>query len=330
MTVRKAAANNLAGADIRLPLGVLAGVCGVSGSGKSSLVVDIVARALAPVRLTSSVAYDDIRPGAHEAIEGAPASVVSVDQSIAGLASPGASLGILPALRRVYAGSAEAAFRSVDEAALVPGCDACAGRGVVREEMGFLPTLERPCDACDATGYRAEARELRLRGHSLPELERLELAEVARVWSDHGDITRRLAIAASLGLGYLVLGQRSGTLSGGEVQRLKLVKALAARAAGPTLYILDEPTVGLHPDDIGHLVRALEALVERGHGVLVVEHDTDLLAACDVLLELGPGGGPDGGRVIATGTPEEIAAGDTPTAPYLRSALGTARIEAVG
>jgi excinuclease ABC subunit A len=300
---------------------VLTGLCGVSGSGKSTLAIDVLARALAPPRLTTSVAYEEVAPGAHDAIEGAPPRTVVSDQTRAGIRSPGALLGVIRALRRAYAGSAEAAARGLGERDLAPSCDACHGKGRVREDMGFLPALDRPCDACDATGYRAEARELEVRGLSLPALEALTLEQVRELWADHDEVARPLATACSLGLGYLVLGQRGEALSGGEAQRLKLSHELARAVAQPTLYILDEPTVGLHDLDVARLADALDGLVGRGHGVLLVEHHPALLARCDWLLELGPGAGPDGGRVVAAGTPERIAAGATPTAPYLRAVL---------
>jgi excinuclease ABC subunit A len=188
--------------------------------------------------------------------------------------------------------------------------------------MGFMPSLSRACDTCDGTGYRADARELSVRGHSLPELSRLPLSRVAELWGDVEQVGRPLAVASSLGLGYLRLGQPSRSLSGGEAQRLRLCRELAKRARKPTLYILDEPTLGLHPSDVARLEAVLDRLVDAGHSVLVVEHDPSLLAWCDALVELGPGGGPDGGRVIASGTPDEVARLDTPTAPYLREAVG--------
>jgi excinuclease ABC subunit A len=321
MTIRGAREHNLSGKDVRIPLGVMAGVCGVSGSGKSTLVIDTLARALAPARLTTSVAEDAFRPGSHDSIEGAPHAAVSCDQSRSGVQAPGGFLGVSPALRRAFAASAEAAALGLGEEDLVPRCDSCKGRGYVRQDMGFLATVETACDACAATGYRAEARELRVRGCTLAELDTLTLARVGEIWRDQAGVAAPLAVASSLGLDYLVLGQRPSSLSGGEAQRLKLARELARRASKPTLYILDEPTVGLHALDVRPLRDALHGLVGRGHTVLVVEHDPALLACCDWLMEMGPGAGPDGGHVIATGTPEEVAAGNTPTAPYLRAVL---------
>ena len=321
LVVRAPTANNLAGDDVELPLGVMTGLCGVSGSGKSTLAIGIIARVLAPARLTTSVAYEDIRPGAHAGIDGAPSRAIHSDQSRSGIHTPGAFLGVVEPLRRAFAASAEAAARGLDEASLAPDCDACHGRGQIREDMGFMPSLERPCDACDGTGYRLEVRGLVVRGSSLPALAGQSLDEVLAAWSDIDRIARPLRVASSLGLGYLRFGQPARSLSGGEAQRLRLARELAKTTRKPTLYILDEPTLGLHALDVARLVQVLDRLVADGHSVLVVEHDPLLLACCDRLVELGPGGGPDGGHIVAAGTPEAVAAGSTPTAPYLAAVL---------
>ena len=322
LTVRGPAENNLTGADIRVPLGVLAGVCGVSGSGKSTLAVDTLGHALAPPRLTTSVAYERVDPGAHAGIEGAPPRTVVVDQARGGIVSAASFLGIGQALRQLYASSDAAAGAGLTDRDFARGCDACAGRGVVREEMGFLPAAGRPCEACDGTGARAEVRGIHVRGRTLPETEALTLDEVAAAWGDVPGVGGAIERATALGLGYLVLRQPGWSLSGGEAQRLKLVRELSRRTSGRTLYILDEPTVGQHPNDLVRLAGTLDQLVEAGHSVLVVEHHPGLLASCDWLLELGPGAGPEGGRVVAEGPPEQLAAGSTATAPYLREALG--------
>ncbi|MFF1561650.1 hypothetical protein [Streptomyces sp. NPDC058279] len=321
MTVHKAVENNLDGQDVRIPLGVLTGICGVSGSGKSTLAIDILARALAPKKLTTSAAATPVAPGDHERIDGAPKQVKHTDQSSVGITSPGAFLKVLGPLREAYADSAPARELGLGPADLQPRCDGCKGKGTVAEDMGFMPTVHRPCDACGATGYRAEARELTVRGHSLPALERLDIEEVLALWEDNEAVAAPLRGAIRLGLGYLSLGQGAGTLSGGERQRLKLVREIVGQGGRPALHILDEPTTGLHDADVERLVQALDGLVAQGHSVLVVDHDPRLLACCDRLIELGPGGGPDGGRIVAEGTPEELAAGDTATAPYLREVL---------
>ncbi|MET7653911.1 hypothetical protein [Streptomyces sp. NPDC005486] len=321
MTVRAPVENHFDGRDVAIPLGVLTGVCGVSGAGKSTLAIDIVARALAPKKLTTSAAATPVAPGAHARIEGAPRQVRHADQSSTGITSPGAFLKILTPLRAAYADTDAARERLLAADDLQPRCDACKGKGAVTEDMGFMPAVHRPCDACEATGYRAEVRELVVRGHSLPALERLTAQEVLEVWADLEPVAVVLRAAVALGLGHVSLGQTGVALSGGERQRLKLVREIAKPATRPTLYILDEPSAGLHDADVEQLVHALDGLVRRGHSVLLVDHDVRLLACCDRLLEIGPGGGPDGGRVVAEGTPEDLAAGSTATAPYLREVL---------
>ena len=191
--------------------------------------------------------------------------------------------------------------------------------------MGFLPDVHELCETCHGTGYLPEAWEVRLHGLALPELFALTIDEVYALMGNDKSLKRILSAARDVGLGYLVLRQPGFTLSGGEAQRLKIAKELCREASVETLYILDEPTVGQHLEDVARLVGVLHRLVEEGHTVLVVEHHPHLLAACDWLVELGPGGGPDGGRVVATGTPESLACGDTPTAPYLREVLEVAR-----
>jgi excinuclease ABC subunit A len=187
--------------------------------------------------------------------------------------------------------------------------------------MGFLPDEYVECETCKGTGYRPEAWEVRLNGVALPELNAMTLDEVYELFRDEEQIAHPLGVVQQVGLGYLVWNQPAYTLSGGEVQRLKIAKELHKRTKTPTLYILDEPTVGLHMEDVARLVGVLHQLVEAGHTVVVVEHHPHLLANCDWLIELGPGGGPEGGEVIATGTPEDVMQMDTPTAPYLREVL---------
>jgi excinuclease ABC subunit A len=321
LVVKRPRENNLAGEDVMLPLGVLVGLCGISGSGKSTLAVDTLGLALAPPRLTTSVAYERVEPGTHDGIEGAPGRTIVVDQAAQGVTSPTALLGVSAALRRAFAASDAAVAADLGEKKLAPRCDACHGRGLLVEDMGFLPSVRRPCDACEGTGYTGEVRDLRLRGHSLAELEALTVEEVLALWADDPRVARPLETATELGLGYLALRQPGFALSGGELQRLKLVKELMKERREPTLFILDEPTVGQSARDVTRLVAVLDRLVDLGHTALVVDHDPQLLAACDWLLELGPGAGPDGGRVVAAGTPDRVSRGRTPIAPYLREAL---------
>jgi excinuclease ABC subunit A len=322
LVIRRPRENNLTGEDVAIPLGVLVGLCGVSGSGKSTLAVDTLGLALAPPRLTTSVAYERVEPGAHDGIDGASGRTVVVDQAAQGVTSPAALLGVAAALRRAFAASDAGVALGLGERELAPRCDGCNGRGLVVEDMGFLPNVRRPCDACAGTGYTAEVRDVRVRGRSLPELEALTIEEVLRLWADHEPVARPLRTADELGLGHLVLRQPGLALSGGELQRLKLVKELMKQKPEPTLFVLDEPTVGQSSRDVARLAAVLHGLVDGGHTALVVDHNPQLLATCDRLIELGPEGGPKGGRVVAAGTPERLARGRTPIAPYLREALG--------
>jgi excinuclease ABC subunit A len=187
--------------------------------------------------------------------------------------------------------------------------------------MWFLPPVARICEACGGSGYRREAAEIAARGSTLAEAEAATIEEVAAAWEDVPAVARATGPALRLGLGYLAVRQPGWALSGGEAQRLAIARVLGRRNAGPSLYLLDEPTVGLHATDVERLAGVLQELVGAGHSVVVVEHDAQLLAACDWLIELGPGAGPDGGRVVFEGTPEELAATATATAPYVGERL---------
>lgn len=322
MRVRGARENNLVCDEVAVPLGVLVGLCGVSGSGKSSLVVDTIGIALAPPKVTTSIATRDrLEPGKHDAIEGAPKRVLVADQSREAVVSAGTFLGIVDAVRRTFAMSDVAESAGITEADMKQGCDLCGGRGSWRERMWFLPAVTHACDACGGTGYRREVASLVVRDHTLADVEALTLGEVAEIFGDVPAIARACDAAARVGLGYLVVRQPGWSLSGGEAQRLKLAKELARRTSGSALYLLDEPTVGLHVADVGVLVTALDEVVASGSSVVVVEHNPDLLAACDWLIELGPGAGPDGGRIIFEGTPEDMVSAPTPSAPYIEAAL---------
>jgi len=321
LAVWGARANNLRGEVVRLPLGVLTGLCGVSGSGKSTLLIDTLGRALAPKKQTTSVAREPMEPGEHDAIEGTPARTVLVDQAKAGVRSPASFLGLTRRVHAMYAASQDAQALGLDEGQLGRRCSVCRGSGAIKVDMGFLPDVWTPCETCRGTGYRPEAWEVRLRGLALPELSALTIDEVYDLLGDDERLARPLTAARGVGLGYLVLCQPGYALSGGEAQRLKIARELCRKTTDGTLYILDEPTVGQHMEDVARLMGVLHKLVDHGHTVLVIEHHPHLLAACDWLVELGPGGGPDGGRVIAAGTPETLARGDTPTAPYLREVL---------
>jgi excinuclease ABC subunit A len=321
MTIRGARAHNLRGEEVRLPLHAMVGVCGVSGSGKSTLVIDTLGRALAPKKQTTSVAQEPVEPGVYDTLDGAPRRTLVVDQVKAGVHSPASFLGLTKPLHALFAAGEDAQALGLNAKALGERCSVCSGRGVESIDMGFLPTVYTECEVCKGTGYRPEAWDVRLRGVALPEVFEMIVDEVWMQFGDAETLAPKLAAARDVGLGYLVLRQPGHALSGGEAQRLKIAKELCRRGNGETLYILDEPTVGQHLEDVARLVGVLRRLVAEGHSVLVVEHHPHLLAACDWLIELGPGGGPDGGRLIASGPPWSLAGGSTPTAPYLRAVL---------
>jgi excinuclease ABC subunit A len=322
MHLRGARENNLRVDELALPLGVLTGVCGVSGSGKSTLIVDTLGLALTgpPKEFRFLVREGSYEPGEHESIEGAPGRTIVCDQARAGISSPGVLLGLTPALRKAFAASDAALAAGLVDKDFATGCDACTN-GYVVESMGFLPSVSTPCDVCAATRYTAATRAVIERGRTLPDIEAGTIAELQADWGDIPAIGRACEAAIRLGLGYLVVRQQGWTLSGGEAQRLKLAHELAKKTKEPALYLLDEPTTGLHVRDVNALGRALHNVVDAGHTVLVVEHDPNLLAQCDWLIELGPGAGPDGGRVVYQGPPHGMAHASTPTAPYVAKAL---------
>ena len=315
-------AHNLLIQKARIPLGTLTGVCGVSGSGKSSLIIDTLGRILAPVQHTTSVAYEPFQPGEYDQLIGAPPRTLVVDQARTGITNPGSYLRIDRLLRKIYATSPIAQSMGLTERDFSRNCNACRGSGQQRIDMGFLPAVFSECEACHGTGYQAEIWEIKLEGLSLPELEQRTLDEVHARFADQAPLVQILNAARQVGLGYLVLRQPGRSLSGGEAQRLKLVRELSKRTQSQTLYLLDEPTVGQHMEDVDRLAELLHRLVDMGHSVLLIEHHPHLLAVCDWLIELGPGGGPEGGRIIAVGTPEQLARLDTPTASFLREILG--------
>ena len=322
MRVTGARENNLRCLDVRIPLGVQVGVCGVSGSGKSSLAVDTIALGLArPKTNIPRSGVIRVQPGIHDAISGAPARTIVADQSRAEITSPGMFLRLIDVVRKSFTASEVASEQGITIKDLTYGCDACQGKGTWQEGMSFLPSVTQTCDACGGSGYRREVATLVERGRTLADIEALTIAELVDDWGDIDAVRRVGGAALALGLGYLIVRQPGWSLSGGEAQRLKLAKELARRTEAGTLYVLDEPTVGLQVNDVAVLAGALDTIVDAGNTVLVVEHDPVLLATCDWLIELGPGAGPAGGEIIFEGPPEELAKADTATAPYLLEAL---------
>jgi excinuclease ABC subunit A len=283
--------------------------------------MDTIGRTLAPRKITTSVAREPMDPGEHDSIEGAPSKTVLLDQSRRHIRTPGQFLDLFSPLLRIYAESDDARANHLNHKTLAKPCSACRGSGSIRTDMGFLPDIHSVCEACRGTGRRAEAWEVRVKGVAFPELGGLTIDGLHELFGDEGTVAKKLKAAQDVGLGYLVLRQPRYTLSAGEVQRLRVARDLSRKVNGNVLYILDEPTVGQHLEDLDRLITVLHRLVDEGHSVAVIEHHPHLLAACDWLIELGPRGGPEGGKVIASGTPEDMAAADTPTSPFLRNVL---------
>jgi len=319
MTIQGAKENNLKGELVKIPLGVLVGVCGVSGSGKSTLIIDTLGRVLDPVKHTTSVAKEPLDPGEHDSITNKPNKTQIIDQTRKGIRSPARFLRVDTKLVRLFAESPDAYSLGLDEKKLSRKCNVCRGSGTTRIDMGFLPDIYTECETCHGTGYSPEAWNVRLHGYSLPELNQLTIQEVYELFKDEPAVAEPLKAAMDVGLGYLVLHQPGYSLSGGEAQRLRIATELSKKSSKDTLYILDEPTLGQHLDDVARLSEVLQRLVDEGNSVLVVEHHPSLLAQCDWLIELGPEGGENGGHVIASGPPSELH--DTPTGPYVERLL---------
>ena len=329
LELRGARVHNLHGVDLRVPLGRTTVVAGVSGSGKSTLVRKVLYPA---VRRALGLVAE--APGAFDSLRGAErlTRALSVDQSPIGRTPrsvPATFLGVFDAIRRLFAASSEAKVRGWGPAHFsfnTSGggrCDVCAGQGVISHEMSFLPDVVTPCDACGGTRFDASTLEVRWLDLSIGDALRLSADEAAEVFHAHRDIARPLATLSDLGVGYVQIGQGSHTLSGGEAQRLKLAAELTASSRHePTLYVLDEPTTGLHVSDVRKLTHVLGRLVERGDTLVIIEHHPLVIAAADWVVELGPEGGDGGGRVVAQGPPREIAKQSTATGQVLASLRG--------
>jgi excinuclease ABC subunit A len=325
--LKGATGNNLKAVDLELPLGLLVCVTGVSGSGKSTLVNDTLYAAVARHLYGSTT-----EPAPHETIEGLEHldKVVSVDQSPIGRtprSNPATYTGLFTPIRELFAGVPEARQRGYDAGRFsfnVKGgrCEACQGDGVTKVEMHFLPDIYVACDVCHGKRYNRETLEVRYKGRNIQEVLELTVLQAAGFFSAVPAIARKLATLLDVGLGYVRLGQSATTLSGGEAQRVKLSLELSKRDTGRTLYILDEPTTGLHFHDIQMLLHVLHRLRDAGNTVLVIEHNLDVVKTADWVIDLGPEGGDGGGRIIAAGTPEKISeSGEGFTGRYLAGAL---------
>ena len=311
VTVKGAREHNLKNVDVDFPLGTLTVVTGVSGSGKSTLVHDILYRALAQEIYGSSQA-----PGEHDSILGLKNidKVIEIDQSPIGRtprSNPATYTGLFTVIRDIYAMLAESRERGYKAGRFsfnVKGgrCEACQGDGLKRIEMNFLPDVYVTCDVCRGRRYNLETLQVKYKGKSIADLLEASVEEATDLLANIPQIQNKLKTLCEVGLGYIHLGQSSTTLSGGEAQRIKLAKELSKRQTGKTFYLLDEPTTGLHFEDVRHLLDVLQRLVDLGNTVLVIEHNLDIIKSADYLIDLGPEGGEGGGEIVATGTPEEV------------------------
>lgn len=319
--------NNLKNLDVSIPLGKLVLVTGVSGSGKSTLINQIMYEALA-----AKLQRKKVVPGRHKGIEGLEHldKVVHVDQSPIGRnprSNPATYTGVWDAVRALFAQTPEAQLRGYGPGRFsfnVKGgrCEACKGDGTLKIEMNFLPDVYVPCEVCEGARYNQETLEIKYRGKSVAEVLDMPISEAAEFFAPINKISRHLNTLVEVGLGYLRLGQSATTLSGGEAQRVKLASELQRRSNGRTIYVLDEPTTGLHLEDIRKLMLVLQSLVDKGNSVIVIEHNLDVIKCADWVIDLGPEGGDGGGTLVAQGTPEQVAKVKTSyTGQYLRPML---------
>ncbi|MDO4477856.1 MAG: excinuclease ABC subunit UvrA [Lachnospiraceae bacterium] len=328
LTIKGAAANNLKNIDVNVPLGCVCCVTGVSGSGKSSLVNEILFK-----RLSHDLNRSLERAGKHKAIEGISQldKVINIDQSPIGRtprSNPATYTGVFDMIRDLFAGTTEAKARGYKKGRFsfnVKGgrCEACQGDGIIKIEMHFLPDVYVPCDVCRGKRYNRETLECKYKGKSIYDVLNMTVEEALEFFEHVPSIRRKIQTLYDVGLSYVRLGQPSTELSGGEAQRVKLATELSRHSTGRTIYILDEPTTGLHFDDVNKLVEILHRLVGKGNSVLVIEHNLDVIKTADYIIDLGPEGGSGGGTVVAEGTPEEVAANPASytghyVAPYLR------------
>ncbi|SFA44186.1 excinuclease ABC subunit A [Parageobacillus thermantarcticus] len=319
--------NNLKNVSVKIPLGTFVAVTGVSGSGKSTLVNEVLYKALAQ-KLHRAKA----KPGEHKTMKGLEHldKVIDIDQSPIGRtprSNPATYTGVFDDIREVFAATNEAKVRGYKKGRFsfnVKGgrCEACRGDGIIKIEMHFLPDVYVPCEVCHGKRYNRETLEVTYKGKNIAEVLEMTVEDALEFFENIPRIKRKLQTLYDVGLGYMKLGQPATTLSGGEAQRVKLAAELHRRSTGRTLYILDEPTTGLHVDDIARLLKVLQRLVDNGDTVLVIEHNLDVIKTADYIIDLGPEGGEQGGQIVATGTPEEVAeAENSYTGRYLKPIL---------
>ncbi len=312
LTIKGAAENNLKKVTVKIPLGIMTCVTGVSGSGKSSLVNEILYKAAAKALNRARTI-----PGKYSSIEGMEEldKVIAIDQSPIGRtprSNPATYTGVFDLIRDLFAGTKDAKARGYSKGRFsfnVKGgrCEACSGDGILKIEMHFLPAVDVPCEVCGGKRYNTETLEVKYKGKSIYDVLNMTVEEALDFFDAVPSIRRKIEMLHYVGLSYIRLGQPSTTLSGGEAQRVKLATELCRRSTGRTLYILDEPTTGLHFADVHKLVEILHRLADGGNTVVVIEHNLDVIKTADYLIDMGPEGGDGGGTVVAVGTPEEVA-----------------------
>ena len=325
--VKGASENNLKNIDVSFPLGEFIAVTGVSGSGKSTLVNMILKRALA-----QKLNHNSEKPGKYQRIEGVEniEKIIDIDQTPIGRtprSNPATYTGVFDDIRGLFAQTNQAKLRGYGKGRFsfnIKGgrCEACKGDGIIKIEMNFLPDVYVPCEVCHGTRYNSETLEVEYKDKNIADILNMTVSEALTFFEPIPKIKRKLQTIVDVGLGYVKLGQSATTLSGGEAQRMKLASELHKKSNGKTFYILDEPTTGLHSEDIKRLLEVLQRLVDKGNTVLVIEHNLDVIKTADYLIDLGPEGGDGGGQIVATGTPEEvIKVNDSYTGKYLKEVL---------